>query len=88
MISRGFSGYNTRACAHILPRVVSREDVPDIAAFVIFLGANDGTLPPSTTHVPLHEYQQNLEDMVNYLVVSTCINIMYVEVHKIKIYEL
>ena len=53
----------------MLPHLFNQDDLIDTVAFVIFLGANDGSRLPSRSHVPLDEYQQNLEEMVTYLVV-------------------
>ncbi len=69
VLNRGFSGYNTRWNKIILPRIITKEMAPDIAAVTIFLGANDSNkleLNPRQ-HVPVEEYKQNLVDMVNYL---------------------
>ncbi|XP_035231282.1 isoamyl acetate-hydrolyzing esterase 1 homolog isoform X2 [Stegodyphus dumicola] len=69
VIGRGFSGYTSRTCNIILPRLFSAENISDIEAFVICLGANDSSDKDSDTnqHVPIHEYSKNLEDIVNYL---------------------
>lgn len=69
VINRGFSGYNTRWCKIILPKLVIKEDVKDICFITIFLGANDSVdseICPKQ-HVPVPEFKQNLTDMVTYL---------------------
>ena len=69
MISRGFSGYNTRWCKLILPKLISAEDASSTQLVTIFLGANDSvdSVICKKQHVPLDEYKQNLKDMVEYL---------------------
>ncbi|XP_041371484.1 isoamyl acetate-hydrolyzing esterase 1 homolog isoform X1 [Gigantopelta aegis] len=69
VINRGFSGYNVRWCKYLLPQLISEEDADVIAAVTIFLGtndSNDATLN-SKQHVPLEEYQEGLNEMVEYL---------------------
>nr|XP_022302463.1 isoamyl acetate-hydrolyzing esterase 1 homolog [Crassostrea virginica] len=66
VISRGFSGYNTKWCKIILPEILKEFDPEDIAMATIFLGANDSNLPENKTqHVPLPDYKQDLKDMVD-----------------------
>uniref|UniRef100_G3MRC6 SGNH hydrolase-type esterase domain-containing protein n=1 Tax=Amblyomma maculatum TaxID=34609 RepID=G3MRC6_AMBMU len=69
VVVRGYGGYNTRMCKHVLRRVLSPDDAKHVAAFVIMLGSNDGLEPEhrGRTHVPLLEYEANLEEMVDYL---------------------
>lgn len=69
VIGRGFSGYTSRTCRIILPRLFSAENIANVKAFIICLGANDSSDEKSETkqHVPLYEYCQNLEEMVHYL---------------------
>lgn len=69
VINRGFSGYNTRWCKIILPKLVTKNDAANIHMVTIFLGANDSVdcaLCPKQ-HVPLEEFKQNLKDLVKYL---------------------
>jgi lysophospholipase L1-like esterase len=71
VVARGFSGYNTRMSKALLPHLVaSFGDVKSIAAFVIFLGANDANTGASMQKVPLEEYEANLKWMVTFLEVS------------------
>lgn len=68
VITRGFSGYNTRWCKLLLPDILNSISAKDISCMTIFLGANDCSLPTSEQqHVPVDEYQQNLEAMINIL---------------------
>jgi hypothetical protein len=70
VISRGFSGYNTRWCKVILPDILKEFDPKNIALATIFLGANDSNLPENITqHVPLPDYKQDLKDMVETMTV-------------------
>lgn len=75
VLGRGFSGYTSRACRIILPRLFSSENISEIKGFVICVGANDSNDVKSKTnqHVPLDEYCKNLENMVQYLLVSIII---------------
>ncbi|XP_031472735.1 GDSL esterase/lipase At5g45920 [Nymphaea colorata] len=66
VVLRGYSGYNTRWALRVLDRVLSSVDSPP-AALTIFFGANDASLPDRSSafqHVPLHEYRQNLIDLI------------------------
>lgn len=69
VVVRGFSGYNTRMCKYILPRIFGPEDAASVAAFVIFLGANDCSEPTDhgAQNVPLKEFISNLEEMLQHL---------------------
>jgi len=69
VVTRGFSGYNSRFCRQILPKVFSTENVSDISAFVILVGTNDcsGNVSLENPTVPLVEYQENLRAMIVYL---------------------
>lgn len=69
IVVRGFSGYNTRMCKYVLPRVFGPEDAGTVAAFVMFLGANDCSeaADAGKQHVSLEEYVSNLEEMLQYI---------------------
>lgn len=76
VITRGFSGYNTRWCRVILPDILKEFDPEDIAFATIFLGANDSNLPENTVqHVPLPRYKQDLKDMVEMMMVHMHFNV-------------
>eukprot|EP00887_Chlorella_sp_A99_P005674 scaffold1.g5674.t1 len=70
VINRGYNGYNTRWALNILDRVLPPgcgAASPGVSLAVIWFGANDAALPDLTSarqHVPLPEYQANLEAMV------------------------
>lgn len=79
VITRGFSGYNTRWCRVILPDILKEFDPQDIAFATIFLGANDSNLPENTVqHVPLPRYKQDLKDMVEMMMVHMHFNLMFI----------
>lgn len=61
VLNRGFSGYNTRHCLEILPRVFGSSD---ILFCTVLLGANDASLPGERQHVPIEEYEENLGKIV------------------------
>jgi len=70
VLNRGFSGYNSRWNKIVLPRLFpTRDSARGIAAFVIFMGANDSSSAELNLlqHVPAEEYKQKLKCMVEYL---------------------
>lgn len=69
VVPRGFSGYNTRMCKILLPLIFNKDNVKDVALFIICLGANDCCEADSPTkqHVPIEEYSRNLSEMLEYL---------------------
>ena len=60
--NRGYSGLTSRQGLEIFPRIVSSFSRVDI--FIIFLGANDASLPGVVSHVPVVEFEQNIVEMV------------------------
>jgi len=69
VINRGFSGYTTRSLKPFLPSIVTESLVNDNVVTVICLGANDSNLKElnEAQHVPLSEYSNNLEDIIEFL---------------------
>lgn len=63
VINRGFSGYNTRMCLEVVPRVFGESDT-SILYCTVLLGANDAALPGELQHVPIEDYHQNLAKIV------------------------
>lgn len=65
---RGFSGYNTRWALHIFPRVLRSclRAGANVVAVTILLGTNDSFVP-SSQHVPVHEYTDNLTKLVEFV---------------------
>ena len=70
VLNRGYSGYNSR---HICQEVIDSNDdesaiisnmEEDVLFCTVFLGANDAALPGERQHVPLNEYETNLERIV------------------------
>ena len=57
----------------MLERFFTKEDVPNIAAVTLFLGANDSNKPGSNQHVPLDEFEENMKKMVLALIVSNMV---------------
>lgn len=73
LINRGFSGYNTRWCKIILPKLIDKMDAKEVQMVTILLGANDSvdaTLCPKQ-HVPLEEFKENLKEIVQYFLVRS-----------------
>jgi isoamyl acetate esterase len=69
VLNRGYSGYNTAKCVHLLPHVFPADAAPPLLV-TIFLGANDASLPDRHSaqhHVPLDAYTSNLRKMVAHL---------------------
>ncbi|XP_052805889.1 isoamyl acetate-hydrolyzing esterase 1 homolog isoform X2 [Mya arenaria] len=69
VVNRGFSGYNTRWCKLILPKLITKEDASSVAMVTVFLGANDSvdSVRCPKQHVPLEEFSQNMRDILQYL---------------------
>ena len=69
IIQRGFSGYNTKWCKIIFPRILSEFEPQEVALITIFLGANDAVLPDMNPHqsVEIDQYKLNLKDMITYV---------------------
>ena len=71
LINRGFSGYNSRFCKILLPKLITKGDARDVELVTILLGANDSvdaTLCPKQ-HVPLQEFKDNMKEIVQYFLV-------------------
>ncbi|KAF1847661.1 SGNH hydrolase [Cucurbitaria berberidis CBS 394.84] len=68
VVNRGFSGYNTRQALQVLPSIVPSPEQATIRFLTVFFGANDCSLPdaPNKQHVPLEEYQANLEKIITH----------------------
>ena len=66
VICRGFSGYNTKWAYDLLPHM-SLPKSPELVT--VFFGANDAALKEKNPaqHVPLEEYQKNLQAIVTYM---------------------
>lgn len=68
IILRGYSGYNTDNALAIAPAVLPVSAAPtDLAAVVVFFGANDAALPDRRSarqHVPLPRYRANVASLV------------------------
>jgi len=69
ILNRGFSGYNSRWGLSMFKEVVMNER-PDLV--VLFFGANDSIDEKVLQHVPLDEFQSNLNKIVTSLV-QVCI---------------
>lgn len=67
VLNRGFSGYNTRHALEMIPRVFRtiQQDEQDRVLFcTVFLGANDSAIKGERQHVPIDEFEQNIEKIV------------------------
>ncbi|XP_058749369.1 GDSL esterase/lipase At5g62930-like [Vicia villosa] len=70
VLVRGYSGYNTRWALFLLNHIFPPESHKPPVATTIFFGANDAALTGRTSerqHVPLPEYKQNLQKIINHL---------------------
>lgn len=76
VINRGYSGYNSRWCRHILPLILrtlkpcspgSALNDGSLQLVILFLGANDCVLEEfnQLQSVPLNEYVQNISEMLS-----------------------
>ena len=69
VLNRGYSGYNTAKCVHLLPAVFPAGAPPPLLV-TVFLGANDASLPDKHSaqhHVPLDKYAANLRLIVSHV---------------------
>ena len=64
VVNRGFSGYNSRWGLLIVEEVVVKEN-PDMV--FLFFGANDAVDVKVAQHVPILQYKQYMNDIVNIL---------------------
>lgn len=69
VIPRGFSGYNSRWCRLLMPKVFEEFRADQVACVTILLGSNDSSHAdsPSKQHVPLEEFKANLVAMIGHL---------------------
>jgi lysophospholipase L1-like esterase len=66
VLNRGYSGYNTAKCLHLLPAVFPPDAEPPLVG-TVFLGANDASLPDRSSaqhNVPVDAYATNLRSIV------------------------
>ncbi|KAI1326395.1 SGNH hydrolase [Xylariaceae sp. FL0255] len=70
VINRGLSGYNTKNCLELLPKIFlsPAPTNPQIEYLLILLGANDACLPVPTNKqgVPLDQYKDNLIKIITH----------------------
>ena len=68
VLSRGFSGYNTRHALDNLQSVLidcgAGTGRRGVLFYTLWFGANDAALPGTRQHVPVEEYTSNIKNMV------------------------
>ena len=68
VFNRGFGGYNTRWARHVLPTLFPEsDDAPPHLLVTCGFGSNDMAAPGEKPHVPLHEYSDNLREILRHL---------------------
>lgn len=67
VLSRGFSGYNSRHAVEMLPRIFTGSTMEPCLFCTVFFGANDAALLGELQHVPVEEYGQNLVQIVKHI---------------------
>jgi len=73
VLNRGFSGYNTRhapllsSISHTRKEKDNHNDANLLLFSTIFFVANDASPPGMRQHVPLDEYEKNLETIIEYI---------------------
>ena len=82
VLSRGFSGYNTRHALGVMPSIfgggvdegTEKNDDTDVASSLapslfctVFFGANDASLPTARQHLSIEEYDRNMRQIVTKL---------------------
>ncbi|KIJ44177.1 hypothetical protein M422DRAFT_779656 [Sphaerobolus stellatus SS14] len=64
VINRGLSGYNSEWAIPVFKQIIAKKseqaNVPGIALFTIWFGANDACILPSRQHVPLPRFSANI----------------------------
>mmetsp|Transcript_18803 Transcript_18803/g.23074 ORF Transcript_18803/g.23074 Transcript_18803/m.23074 type:complete len:263 (+) Transcript_18803:98-886(+) len=79
VLSRGFSGYNTRHALGVLPTIFGEEidssnntansrnmgASPPLLFFTVFFGANDASLPSARQYLSIDEYDNNLRQIIS-----------------------
>lgn len=66
IINRGFSGYNSRWLRSMITDIIPEND-NNIIISTIFLGANDAVDSKDQQYVPVDEYKENLQYIIEYL---------------------
>uniref|UniRef100_UPI00358EF4A1 isoamyl acetate-hydrolyzing esterase 1 homolog n=1 Tax=Myxine glutinosa TaxID=7769 RepID=UPI00358EF4A1 len=71
VVCRGLSGYNSRFARLVLPRILpytNKKEENENTTVTVLLGSNDSVSPVSPQqHVPLAEFEENLQGIVSYL---------------------
>jgi len=67
VLNRGFSGYNTRDALPLLPSIFVSSREEDVLFCTVFFGANDASPLGMKQHIPIDEYERNLETIVKYI---------------------
>ena len=65
--ARGFSGYNSRWCLDLMPKLFPKHYLDHVEVFVLMLGHNDSWDPRVPLHVPVEEYERNMSSILEYL---------------------
>ena len=66
VLNRGFQGHNTREILNVLPEILPENATCGPLFVTLWLGSNDATIDDER-HVPLDEFQANLETIVEKL---------------------
>ncbi|QKX59156.1 uncharacterized protein TRUGW13939_06288 [Talaromyces rugulosus] len=66
IINRGFSGYNTDNAVVLFPKIFPSPQKARVRLMTIFFGANDAVLAPYGQHVPLDQYKENLQTILEH----------------------
>lgn len=81
VINRGFGGYTTSNILLALPEILESVRNQKVVLAVVWLGANDASLPDrgnAVAHVPLEQYMRNLMNIVQQLQQAGVLNIILV----------
>ena len=70
VLNRGYSGYNTKMALQVWPSIRtvfgrSSDASSSVLFTTVFFGANDAVVPGTQQHVPLNEYRDNIETIVD-----------------------
>ena len=67
VVNRGYDGYNTKMLKLALPNIFSSLGSAEQAGFVLFMGTNDAVIPGQLLHVPIDEFRDNMQYIIDQL---------------------
>lgn len=65
--ARGFAGYNSRWARELMPKLFPKAYLDQVEIFILLFGHNDSWEVSNPLHVPVDEYEKNMNAIVQYL---------------------